>query len=39
MARPADEVALALGEPYEQVRKQSHSTLPAADPSMFWGDS
>lgn len=37
MARSTDEVALTLGEPYEQVRKQSHSTLPAADPSMFWG--
>ncbi|PCE27899.1 flagellar biosynthesis sigma factor [Paraburkholderia acidicola] len=35
--RPADEVALTLDEPYEQVRQQSRSTLPAADPEMFWG--
>jgi hypothetical protein len=28
--RPTDEVVLnAIGEPYEQVRRQSHSTLPA----------
>jgi len=30
--RPVDEVVLALGEPYEQVRQQSRSTLPAATP-------
>ena len=28
--RPADEVVLTIGESYEQVRQQSHSTLPAA---------
>ncbi|WP_241495818.1 flagellar biosynthesis sigma factor [Paraburkholderia monticola] len=28
MAKPVDEVVLTLGEPYEQVRRQSHSTLP-----------
>lgn len=37
MTRPVDEVALTLGEPYEQMRKQSRSTLPAANPDMFWG--
>jgi hypothetical protein len=37
MAKPADEVRLTLGEPYEQVRLQSSSTLPAASPGMFWG--
>jgi hypothetical protein len=36
-ATPDDEVTLTLGEPYELVRKQSHSTLPAASPGMFWG--
>ncbi len=29
-ARPADEVVLTIGEPYEQVRLQSRSTLPIA---------
>ncbi|WP_233804211.1 flagellar biosynthesis sigma factor [Paraburkholderia sp. HP33-1] len=29
MEKPVDEVALTLGEPYEQVRRQSHSTLPS----------
>jgi hypothetical protein len=28
--RPVDEVVLTLGEPYEQVRQQSRSTLPVA---------
>jgi hypothetical protein len=28
--RPADEVVLTIGEPYEQVRQQSRSTLPIA---------
>jgi hypothetical protein len=28
MAKPVDEVVLTLGEPYEQVRTQSRSTLP-----------
>jgi hypothetical protein len=37
ITRPIDEVVLTLGEQYEQVRKQSHSTLPAADPDMYWG--
>jgi hypothetical protein len=37
MTRPADEVRLTLGEPYEQARVQSSSTLPAASPGMFWG--
>lgn len=37
ITRPIDEVVLTLGEPYEQVRRQSHSTLPAADPDMYWG--
>jgi hypothetical protein len=27
-ARPVDEVVLTLGEPYQLVRQQSHSTLP-----------
>ncbi|MFL9907530.1 flagellar biosynthesis sigma factor [Paraburkholderia sp. RL17-337-BIB-A] len=37
MTSPVDEVVLTLGEPYEQVRKQSRSTLPAGDPGIFWG--
>lgn len=37
MARPVDEVMLTLGEPYEQVRKQSRSTLPPARRGIFWG--
>jgi len=37
MAKAADEVMLTLGEPYEQVREQSRSTLPAASLGMFWG--
>ncbi|RQP30065.1 flagellar biosynthesis sigma factor [Burkholderia ubonensis] len=28
--RPADQVVLTIGEPYEQVRQQSRSTLPIA---------
>ncbi|MGU7784526.1 flagellar biosynthesis sigma factor [Burkholderia sp. PU8-34] len=28
--RPVDEVVLTIGEPYEQVRQQSRSTLPIA---------
>jgi hypothetical protein len=39
MARPADEVVLTIGEPYEQVRRQSRSTLPPAEPNTTWGDS
>ncbi|KVD58222.1 flagellar biosynthesis sigma factor [Burkholderia ubonensis] len=34
--RPADEVVLAIGESYEQVRQRSRSTLPAATPEAFW---
>ena len=37
MARPVDEVVLAIGEPYEQVRQQSRSTLPAIEPNANWG--
>jgi hypothetical protein len=37
MANPADEVVLTLGEPYEQVRQQSHSTLPETRPDGTWG--
>ncbi|CAN7268417.1 flagellar biosynthesis sigma factor [Trinickia sp. LjRoot230] len=37
VAMPFDEVALTLGELYEQVRKQSRSTLPAAEPGILWG--
>lgn len=37
MATPDDEVRLTLGEPYEQVRQQSRSTLPAANDGIFWG--
>lgn len=37
IARPVDEVVLTLGEPYEQLRKQSRSTLPAAEPGTIWG--
>ncbi|MGF6509861.1 hypothetical protein OKW26_005688 [Paraburkholderia sp. 32] len=36
MAKPVDEVVLTLGEPYEQVRKQSHSTLPPIEPNTSW---
>jgi len=35
--RPIDEVVLMLGEPYQQVRQQSHSTLPPAEPNANWG--
>lgn len=35
--RPIDEVVLTLGETYENVRKQSRSTLPPAAPEIFWG--
>jgi hypothetical protein len=34
---PADEVVLTIGEPYDQVRLQSRSTLPIRDPDGFWG--
>ncbi|MBC8720535.1 flagellar biosynthesis sigma factor [Paraburkholderia sp. 31.1] len=37
VTRPADEVLLMIGEPYEQVRQQSRSTLPAAEPGANWG--
>ena len=37
IAWPYDEVLLTIGEPYEDVRLQSHSTLPTAAPGMFWG--
>lgn len=37
MTRPDDEVVLTIGESYEQVRQQSHSTLPEAGSGMFWG--
>ncbi|SDD76137.1 hypothetical protein SAMN05216345_11558 [Cupriavidus sp. YR651] len=34
--RPTDKVLLTIGEPYEQVRKQSESTLPPAEPGANW---
>ncbi|KUZ16061.1 hypothetical protein [Burkholderia diffusa] len=34
--RPVDEVALTIGERYEQVLQRSRSTLSAADPNAFW---
>jgi hypothetical protein len=37
LARPGDYVALTIGEPYEQVRQQSHSTLPIAETRANWG--
>ncbi|WP_156967067.1 flagellar biosynthesis sigma factor [Paraburkholderia ferrariae] len=37
MAKPVDEVVLTLGEPYEQVRAQSHSTLPPLEVGAAWG--
>ena len=36
MMKPADEVVLTMGEPYEQVRKQSRSTLTAVEPGANW---
>jgi hypothetical protein len=33
---PSDEVVLTLGEPYEQVRHLSRSTLPKGEPNMNW---
>ncbi len=35
--RPVDEVLLTIGEPYEQVRQQSRSTLPPVEPGSNWG--
>ncbi|WP_084515383.1 hypothetical protein [Burkholderia sp. WSM2230] len=35
-ANPADEVMLMLGEPYEQVRKHSRSTLPPVQAGISW---
>jgi hypothetical protein len=37
MTKPVDEVALTLGEPYDQVRQQSRSTLPPLEPDAAWG--
>lgn len=37
MARPVDEIVLTIGEPYEQVRKRSSSTLPPAVTDGSWG--
>ncbi len=37
MAQPVDEVVLTMGEPYEQVRQHSRSTLPKASSGIFWG--
>lgn len=37
MAQPVDEVVLTLGQPYEQVRTQSRSTLPPIQPNAAWG--
>jgi hypothetical protein len=37
MVRPVDEVVLAIGEPYEQVRQRSRSTLPPIEPNANWG--
>lgn len=37
IARPSDELVLAIGEPYEQVRLQSPSVLPAIEPDASWG--
>ncbi|MEA3092808.1 MAG: hypothetical protein QOJ04_4150 [Caballeronia sp.] len=36
-AKPVDEVVLTLGEPYQQVREQSRSTLPPAVTNASWG--
>src|SRR4051812_21135470 len=36
MMKPADEVVLTMGEPYEQVRKQSRSTLTAVEAGANW---
>jgi hypothetical protein len=33
---PVDEVVLTIGEPYEQVRRQSRSTLPAPEANANW---
>ncbi|WP_053568646.1 hypothetical protein [Caballeronia cordobensis] len=33
---PPDEVVLTLGEPYEQVRERSRSTLPPAEKNTNW---
>jgi len=35
--RPVDEVHLTIGEPYEQVRERSRSTLPPVEPGRDWG--
>jgi len=35
MTKP-DEVVLTLGEPYEQVLRQSRSTLPVVEPGANW---
>ncbi|WP_026035944.1 hypothetical protein [Cupriavidus sp. BIS7] len=35
--RPIDEVQLTIGEPYEQVRQRSRSTLPPVEPGGHWG--
>lgn len=37
MLRPIDEVTLAIGEPYEQMRQHSRSTLPALESNANWG--
>lgn len=37
MAKPIDQVVLTLGEPYEQVRQHSRSTLPPIEPNAAWG--
>ena len=36
MTRPVDEVVLTIGEPYEQMRRQSRSTLNAVEPGANW---
>ena len=35
-AKSADEVVLTIDEPYEQVRRQSRSTLPPIEPGADW---
>lgn len=36
IAEPADTVVLVIGESYDQVRRQSRSTLPPAEPGANW---
>lgn len=36
IAESADKVVLVIGEPYDEVRRQSRSTLPSAEPGANW---